>query len=153
MAEKLKLVNDLKTNDDNDETKRKIAEIENRLSELLSKKNRDKVMDNFKNLDGTNGDSFNNGVWNITKKVFPKHQQSQPVAMKDISGKLVTSKEEIKKLYIETFSFRLRDRPSKDGYQNIHMMEKELCQKRLEITKNNKSPEWNFEDLEKSLSN
>ena len=45
-------------------------ENEKKLIELTSKKNRDKVIKNFKALDGTFGDSFNIGVWKIKKKIL-----------------------------------------------------------------------------------
>ena len=139
-----------KNNGDNEELKKKIVDIETKLSNLTAKKNRDKVIDNFKALDGTTN-AFEAGVWKIQKNVFPKHQPSPPSAKLDMNGKLVTSKEDIKQLYIDTFTHRLRDRPAKSGYENIQKLQEELCDERLKLTKQNKSPDWDMKDLEFAL--
>ena len=149
LTEKLKLNNDLKKNvGDKYDTEKKIEEIENRLSNLTAKKNRDKVFNNFKALDDNTG----GGVWQIKNKVFPKHQNTPPMAKKDITGKLVTAREDIKQLYLDTFSFRLRERPIKPGYEEIQELTENLCKARLEITENLKTENWTMQDLEKVLS-
>ena len=152
LAQKLKLINEQKKKVEPDpDLENKVEEIEKKLSELTSKKNRDKVIKNFKTLSGSQGDSFTQGVWTIKKKIFPKHKAALPVAVKNVNGRLMTSKSDIKKIYLETFSFRLRDRPIKEEYKNIKEITEELCQLRLSVTKNNKSENWTMGDLEKTL--
>ena len=149
MAEKLKLKNEQKRNiGDNKETKKKIDEIESKLSDLTAKKNRNKVMDNFRTLEG----NFGTGLWKIKNKMFPKHQTSLPVAKKDVTGKLLTARNDIKKLYSDTFIFRLRERPFKKGYEEIEKLTKDLYEQRLKITKENKTPDWTMKDLDTALA-
>ena len=137
LEEKIKLNNEKKKSVvDDEDLNKKIMENEKKLIELTSKKNRDKVIKNFKALDGTFGDSFNIGVWKIKKKIFPKHQPQVPVAKMDVNGRLATSRQEIKKLYLDTFSHRLRDRPMKREYQEIRSLTENLCNLRLEKTIN-----------------
>ena len=98
-------------------------------------------MNNFKKLDGSQGD-FMSGVWTLKKKIFPKHKPTLPVAKQNVNGKLITSGNELKSLYLETFQFRLRDRPIKSEYKNIKELTDELCKLRLEKTKNIKTDDW-----------
>ena len=153
MDEKLKLINEQKKqNDDTGEIQKKIDDIQKILIELTAKKNTEKVLKNFNALNGSDGDSLNSGVWKVKNKIFPKNQKSLPAAKKDVNGRLVTSKDEIKQLYSDTFSFRLRERPMKSGYEEIQQLTEDLCEERLKLTKNIKAPEWSLEDLEKALS-
>ena len=151
LEKKLKLINEHKKNTTVDEDLEEIIEeTEKKLNLLIAKKNRDKVVKNFKVL---GSGSFNSGVWEIKKKIFPKHKAALPVAVKDVNGRLLTSKSDIKNVYIDTFTFRLRDRPMKQDYRDIQEQTEELCKLRLGVTKQNKSPEWTLKDLEKAFSN
>ena len=152
LAKKFELINEQKKNVGNNiELQKKIDAIEERLIELTAKKNRDKVVENFKSLDGSK-DSFTSGVWQIKKKIFPKHKPELPAAKLDINGKLITSHTELKKLYLDTFTHRLRERPIKKGFEEIQKLKEELCEKRLKISKHNKSVDWEMKDLEKALT-
>ena len=68
-----------------------------------------------------------------------------------MTGKLVTAREDIKQLYSDTFSFRLRERPIKPGYEEIQDLTENLCNARLEITDNIKTVDWTMAELEKVL--
>ena len=57
-----------------------------------------------------------------------------------------------KKLYLDTFTHRLRERPIKKGFEEIQKLKEELCEKRLKISKHNKSVDWEMKDLEKALT-
>ena len=152
-AEKLKLINEQKKNPTvNLNLQEKIDEIEEKLSNLVSKKNRDKVVNNFKSLDGTFGDNFATGMWNIKKKIFPKNKPTLPTAKLNINGMLVTSRFDVKRLYLDTFTFRLRDRPIKTGYEHIQKLTEDLCRERLMLSNKNKTNDWTMDDLEEALA-
>ena len=154
LEEKIKLINEKKKGGDNEEElDAKIEKINKKLIELTSKKNRDKVINNFQTLDGSFGNSFNIGVWKLKKKIFPKHQSQVPVAKLNANGRLATSKEEIKNLYLDTFIFRLRERPIKKEFKDIQTLTEDLCKLRLENTINNKTEEWNMNDLNSAPKN
>ena len=92
------------------------------------------------------------GVWNIKKKVFPKNAESLPFAKKDTKGKVISSQNELKKLYLDTFTQRLRPRPIKPDFDQIKVLKETLCEKRLQIAASNKSKPWNHKQLLKVLS-
>ena len=85
------------------------------------------------------------------KKNIPKNPSPLPVAKVDIHGKLVSSPQELKNLYLETYIHRLRHRPIKPGLEQIKQMKDRLCELRLELVKLVKSSEWSEQDLLKVL--
>ena len=107
-------------------------------------------MDNFKDINGNNGNLSHQGVWKLKKKYFPKINPSLPVGKKNLKGQLITNPDELKKLYIDTFKYRLRHRPAKPDYEEFLEIQEELFQKRLEFAKKKKSPAWQMKDLEDS---
>ena len=52
---------------------------------------------------------------------------------------------------METYKKRLENRPVKEGLAGIQKDKEELCMKRLEVAKGNKTPPWTMADLEKVL--
>ena len=85
--------------------------LEERIVSEVAVDNRNKVMDNFQKLANTDGSTNINGMWKLKKKVFPKNPPSLPTAKKDSQGNLISSHEELKKLYLKTYENRLRHRP------------------------------------------
>ena len=118
----------------------------------MSKDIRDTIVGNFKHLDNTDGTTNTNGMWNLMKKTFPKHVKPLPVAKKDVDGRLVTSQNELKDLYLKTFKHRLRHRPIKNDLKDLENLKEELCKKRLELSKMFKSKAWDLKSLKKILS-
>ena len=81
---------------------------------------------------------------------------SAPAAKKDVTNRLVTDPAGLKKLYMETFTHRLRERPSKESYNELFDLQESLLRKRLAITKSKKSAPWSEKDVEavmKTLKN
>ena len=60
-------------------------------------------------LDG----SGRNKLWKVLKKKFPKIQSTFPVGKKDRKGNLITNHRGLKKLYLKTYTERLRNRSMK----------------------------------------
>ena len=96
-----------------------LANIDKDVAEVCENKNSRIVIENFKEFDSTDGILNQQGVWKIKKKLFPKLKQPIPIANKNLNGKLVTNPLELKKLYLDTFKFRLRHRPLESGYENL----------------------------------
>ena len=88
--------------------------LRRKVSELVANTNRDKVIENFKSLSQQNGKMNMNNMWNIKRKVFPKNKESLPFAKKNCDGKLVSSHNQLKELYLDTY--RLRHRPIKTDF-------------------------------------
>ena len=130
-----------------------LRNVENDISDLTSEENRLKVIDNFKSLASMDGSTNTMGVWKIKKKVFPKCSESLPFAKKDCNGKLISSQKELKKLYLDTFTHRLRHRPISEDFKYLKTLKEELCNKRLKVARTRKSAVWTHAQLMKILAN
>ena len=111
----------------------KYARLKRRISSLSAKENRDQIVDNFAQLTRNDGSTNVNGVWALNRKEFPKNSQTLPFAMENDEGKLVSSQKELKKLYLQTFTRRLRHRPIRSDLEYLKSLKEELCSKRLEV--------------------
>ena len=137
--------------DNNEASIEELENVENEITSEISKENRDKVIESFKTLSETDGSININGMWSMKKKVFPKNTKPLPCAKKDVEGRLITSQNELKTLYLKTFVHRLRHRPIRDDLKHLEILKEELCNKRLEFCKLNKSRKWETEDFLKVL--
>ena len=151
---RLSLIQELKVanEDKHEELQNELDEIEEEISKEVSKDTRDKIIENFKTLAETDGSTNVNGMWNLKRKIFPKHSKPLPVAKVNVEGRLVTSQGELKDLYLETFQHRLRHRPIKDDLRYLQSLKEELSRKRLELSKMNKSKDWDMNSLDKVLN-
>ena len=128
-----------------------ILEIEFKIADVCEEKNRKKVIENFGEINGADGNLEHQGVWKCKKKFFPKIKPSLPVGKLNLKKQLVTNPEELKKLYLETFKHRLRHRPVQPGYEALFEKQEELFKLRLEKAKTEKTPPWTMKNLEKAL--
>ena len=135
-----------------EEAQNELEETEKKISELSAEENRNKVVDNFASLSDSDGTTNQNGFWAIKRKIFPKNKESLPFAKHDIQGKLVSSQKELKNLYLQTFTRRLRHRPIKKDLEYLKNIKEELCAKRMEMSRLNKSDPWKKQDVLKVLS-
>ena len=126
--------------------KQELDEVENDIADEACRI----VYEETKGLDNEDG-GFNPGhLWKLKDKIIPKQCNVQ-TAMKDVNGKLVTNVEDIKKHTINHFKNVLRNRPIKEDLKEYQIEKEELCQSRLEQSKNNKTPDWTKKDLIKVL--
>ena len=128
-----------------------IASVETELSSLLADENLLRIKDNLQSLTNTDGSTAVSGVWKITKKLFPKNPKTLPVSKMNQNGRLVSSPEELKELYIKTYQNRLRHRPAKPGFEELRTLKEHLCSKRLELVRMKPFQPWGENDLEKVL--
>lgn len=78
--------------------------------------------------------------------VAPKNKDP-PMAKFDEHGNFITSKEPLKKLYIDTFTKRLENCEIAEGMDDIRELKEELWHKRLKHAKTVKTPDWDIEKL------
>ena len=90
---------------------------------------------------------FNSGhLWRLKNKLRYK-TNNPPTAIEDKDGKLVTNSAEIKKVTLEHFKKVLENRPIVSGLEK-HQREREaLCQERVLIAGQNKTPDWSEDDV------
>ena len=73
-----------------------------------------------------NEEKFNQqGFWKIRKQCCPK-SIDPPMAKRDCSGHLVTEPQALKRLYLETYTERLRHREIKPGLEDIKILKTDL---------------------------
>ena len=135
---------------------KQISEVEKKLAESVCTEYFNQVKEQFSMLTNSNDSFCSIGLWKIKKKVFPKHSKPLPVAKVDSGGRVVTTPEELKKLYLNTYVQRLRHRPIRPELKYLESLKTELFYKRLELVKYKTIEHWTLEDLRvvlKSLKN
>ena len=125
--------------------------LEVKIAELCEEENRQKVVENFKEMDGGNGNLNHQGVWKTKRKIFPKVKPTLPVGKKNLKKQIITNPEDLKELYLDTFKFRLRHRPSKPGFEDLLNKQEELFKLRLDSAKLQRTSPWKMSDLETAL--
>ena len=142
----------LKLKDDlNEEEEENLISLEKMIAEACEEINRSKVIENFKDIDGGDDNLSHQGVWKAKQKYFPKIKPNLPVGKKNLKKQMITNPEELKQLYLDTFKYRLRQRPVKPGFENILDLQEELFKLRLESAKKKKTAPWNMKDLDLAL--
>ena len=87
-------------------------------------------------------------MWKILRKTFPKKQKYFPLVKKNPHGRIVSSQEELKALYLERFRNILRHRKMRLGpYKKTH-----LCHKRLQLVGLDNLQQWTTIDIDRVLS-
>ena len=107
-----------------------------------------KTLREFGGVEDTIGGDKRKKMWKVLKKHYPKISPSIPVGKKDQRGNIITNHEGLKQLYLQTYVNRLRNRPIKQGFENIRKMKTELFELRLELSKHQKSLPWTMKKLE-----
>ena len=139
---------DLRKRDDTD-SKIEMEEVENE----LSKKYYEKITMNTGNIDPEVGGVNSGRLWDLKRQMFPKCRDPL-TAMKDpLSGNILTTNEKINEAAVNVFSERLKNRPIKNTLQQIKEAKERLCKNILEVSKRNKTPDWNMKELEVVLKN
>ena len=92
------------------------------------------------------------GCWSLVRKTRPKYLPSVPVGKLNREGRLITDQEGLKKLYLETFLWRLRDRPMKPDLVEIQSVKTKLFKTILKSCTKKRTQPWTPEDLEKVLN-
>ena len=100
---------------------------------------RQKVFDNFGDITGTKGNVSNNGIWKV------KNITAVPTAKKDVNGMLVSNPDLLKKLHLDTYHHRLRNRPIRPD------LKEDLFQLRLKLSNLRKSKPWTGKNLDNGI--
>ena len=99
-----------------------VDEISEKISDICSEKNKDIVKEHI----GINDDSIEGfsqiKAWEMKKRLAPKKTLDPPAAKKDKHGNLVTGREELEKLYIDTYVERLHPNTMAEGLENLEKL-------------------------------
>ena len=106
--------------------------LELQISKVSADKNKSAFSEQIGNLQTLTGSFSSLGVW----KLLPR-ARDPPMAKKDLHGNLITMKSALKKLYLDTYVYRLRNREIKSDFQDILSLKTLLWRERLKSTKQN----------------
>ena len=87
----------------------------------------------------------------MKKKLAPKTAVDPPAAKLNSKGKLVTNKEELEQLYLDTYIERLTPNPVDEDLEDIFELKNELFDMRIEESKTKVTSDWTMDDLEEIL--
>ena len=88
------------------------------------------IQENLGHFTGDDGGISTHGLWKAKNHLFPKNKDSNPVALKDREGNLITNPEGIKVLRANEMIERLRHRNIHPNLLELqHMKEKTMLQK------------------------
>ena len=141
-----------KKQDLNEKEEMEMFHLDGLIAKECEEENRKKIIENFKDMDGNEGNLNHQGVWQVKRKQFPKIQPTLPVGKKNVQGQIITNPEELKDLYLDTFKFRLRHRPARPGFEDYMEVQEELFNMRLKLAEGKKTPAWEMNDLEEALA-
>ena len=104
----------------------------------------------------TSGSNFvtthnTNGCWSLVKKVRPKYLPTVPVGKINKEGKLTTNQEGLKELYLETFLWRLRDRPIRPDLVDLQLIKSRMFETILKTCTKKRTDPWTLKQIEKVL--
>ena len=125
--------------------------LEEEISEISSHENVEKIKSQVQGLSSISGEFSSGKMWQVKKALFPQIND-KPMAKKDKSGNIITSKDALKSLYINTYHDRLNEKDIAEDLKDLKTYKEILCNKRIELVKLNKSEEVTIEKLEKVLN-
>ena len=90
-------------------------------------------------------------TWKLKKKLAPKNTFDPPAGKKDAFGNLITDKDGLEALYLETYINRLKPNKIADGLEDLKELKEYLFKLRLKYASQNVSADWTIEHLNKVL--
>ena len=124
-------------------------QVENSIVLKLSSENKKQLENIIESSETLSGRFCQTNFWKIKRKLLPR-PHDPPMAKKDLSGNLITSKSSLKKLYLETYKRRLCPAAVK-GYTDLFEMRSQLWTRRNILLKTKISEPWNINYMEKTL--
>ena len=122
------------------------------IEEELAEEYFDKIKLASKDIDCIQGGNVSSEIWKLKKQICPR-SRDPPTAMMDNDGNLVTDTEAIKDMAVKAYQYRLRNRPIKEGLEDMKESKEKLAERVMEAARNNKTNPWDMIDLEIVLKN
>ena len=151
MFEKRKLLKLELTENDNQDIRSKLDNIELDIARKIDGQFRSKIQNTLGHITGDDGAINTNGMWSLKNSLLPKHTSRNLMAIKDSKGNLVTSPSGIKHFCLTEIMTRLRNRRIHPDLIQLQFLKETLCRKRLKLASHRKSKHWNIKELEKVL--
>ena len=137
--------------DVHDELVEELENIMEQISDHCSDKNK-QIVENLIGDFDTGLEGFNQiRTWILKKRLAPKNVIDPPAAKKDISGKLITDRNKLKNLYLETYKARLTPNAISDDLEDLKSLKEYLFSIRKRLAEQEISEDWSLSDLENVL--
>ena len=127
-------------------------QLELQIASKIEEKHYKKVKQTIGDLTGDDGNTDNNKVWTTINRLFPKHKEQKPLALKDKHGNLITNYNSLKSFAVQAITERLRKRPAHPEWRKLVHLKTKLAKLRLKLCTKNKTPAWNMNQLSKAIS-
>ena len=134
-----------------EDIKSSLNEVIEQIASLCCEKNKKITEEYLKSQsDAIEGFSQPN-TWKLKKKLAPKNTIDPPAAKQDKFGNLVTDKEGLEALYLDTYIQRLKPNKIADGLEELKSLKEYLFDLRLKYSRRIISKDWEMEKLDKVL--
>ena len=127
-----------------------LNKVQNSIADICAKQNKAKVAELIDNDDMFEGNTQAK-IWAMRRKLAPKTSDQCPTAKKDEFGNLVTSKEELEKLYVQTYISRLSPNPVMEDYKEQSNLKSYLLDIETRLARSEVTRDWTLDELEKAL--
>ena len=117
------------------------------LAEAIWEKHRAIIIEQISEMTNEANNLSRVKMWRTIQKICPKNDVTPPVAKIDHDGNLISNKEELKSLYVNTYKHRLRHRDMKPSFYYLRELKDFLFEERFKLSKLRKTPSWTEEDL------
>ena len=136
--------------------KEELENIEAKIAAVCSEKNKN-LTDEYLGLYDDTFEGFSQArTWSLVKKLAPKNTIEPPAAKKDKFGNLITDRETLEMLYLDTYTQRLTPNSITSDSHELKEIKEYLLSIQLKLAKCRKTRDWSISDLEnvlKSLKN
>ena len=129
----------------------KIDVVNDNISDICAAKNK-KIVEDFLEHASDGIDGFNQPkTWKMKNILAPKHTFDPPAAKLDNNGNLISDLKSLESLYLETYVDRLKPNKIEDDLENLENLKEYLFKLSYTLAKNEKTPDWTFDDLHEAL--
>ena len=128
-----------------------IALINVAIAEEEASENREKILRQFEMFSKNPENISMQRVWKILKNICPKVKPILASAKKNHKGKIVSGKNDIKRLLEKEYQNRLRSRPYRFDLMHTKLRRKKLFDLKMRLSEKNISRPWTMNELEKAL--
>ena len=133
-----------------------IEAIDCQIGDAIGEKFHKDIIDTIKSIGGDEKSMDGSGrqnLWKLLRKKSIKSQAQVPIGKFDKNGRIVTNHDGLKRLYLNTYIERLRNRPIIPGFEELKDLKMLLFSLRLSFCSDRKSRDWTIDDLEKVFIN
>ena len=130
----------------------KISELEEKLGEENIKMNTDHMRAQLSSSSNFVTTHNTNGCWSLVRKTRPKYLPTIPVGKVNKKGNMITDQEGLKELYLDTFLWRLRDRPMRPDLKDLQSIKTKMFEIILKTCANTRTDPWTIQELDKVLN-